>query len=845
MKRHLSIFLISIAAISSLAAQTIIETLRTRDAITVIQPILMDSINPHGKKYSVASILSNPVSIDLNKIPTQNITADTAGVFMFSLPESNPQLHIMETKLRAERFFKGSLKITSSARFEALINGKQEAIKETSDDFSSSSASKEIALRLEPQKTYTLSLKLLTSPTDSVIPQIKIAVIPDNTSDSITIFVSPELQRRLEVPDLTYGKRVSAIEFSPNGNFYLTHFSESYKEGNTMRYASLKETRSGKLIASRLESVGWLPTGATLYKFRQAKEGFDLYTINPNNLSEQLIAENLPSDKVEFTPDMKYFFYSETDKGETEEGPMRRYVNQEDRIPDSRTRTSIKRYNFATGMTESITFGRDNTELVDISPDSEKILYATIHNTPDKYPFAVMSLYQLNLKTQRIDTIIAADGHFNGASYSPDGKKVLITGGPLAFNNLGKNCDEHPIANDFDTQIYILDIESGNVTPATFDFAPAVQGSPKWNRTDGNIYFIGEDGFYNRLYMLNPKSGKIVNIPADIENISRFSIPMYSAERIAYCGTGYEYSGRAGITDLRNGKATIIEDPMHERLSQIELGKTEPWKFTASDGTTIDGNICYPPDFNPAKKYPLIVYYYGGTSPSDRSLIHPYSPQMFASRGYVTYVLNPSGTTGYGQEFSARHVNAWGKRTADDIIEGTKKFVEEHSYIDHNKIGCLGASYGGFMTQYLQTLTDIFAAAVSHAGISNVTSYWGEGYWGYSYNSIAAAESYPWTNPELFTKQGSLFNADKIHTPLLLLHGTEDTNVPIGESIQIFNALKILGRDVEFITVDGENHVITNVEKRQLWQDTIMAWFAKWLQGDSRWWDDLYPERHL
>ena len=95
------------------------------------------------------------------------------------------------------------------------------------------------------------------------------------------------------------------------------------------------------------------------------------------------------------------------------------------------------------------------------------------------------------------------------------------------------------------------------------------------------------------------------------------------------------------------------------------------------------------------------------------------------------------------------------------------------------------------MTQYLQTKTDIFAAAMSHAGISDITSYWGEGYWGYSYNAIAAADSYFWKNPKLFTKQGSLFNIDKINTPLLLLHGTVDTYVPIGESIQLFNALKI------------------------------------------------------
>ena len=160
--------------------------------------------------------------------------------------------------------------------------------------------------------------------------------------------------------------------------------------------------------------------------------------------------------------------------------------------------------------------------------------------------------------------------------------------------------------------------------------------------------------------------------------------------------------------------------------------------------------------------------------------------------------------------------------------------------MNKDRIGCLGASYGGFMTQYLLTKTDIFHAAISHAGISNVTSYWGEGFWGYSYNSVAAAKSYPWTDPELFTKQGSLFNADKIHTPLLLLHGTVDTNVPIGESIQLFNALKILGRDVEFITVQDENHIISNFNNKLSWHNTIMAWFAKWLQDAPSWWDELY-----
>jgi dipeptidyl aminopeptidase/acylaminoacyl peptidase len=163
--------------------------------------------------------------------------------------------------------------------------------------------------------------------------------------------------------------------------------------------------------------------------------------------------------------------------------------------------------------------------------------------------------------------------------------------------------------------------------------------------------------------------------------------------------------------------------------------------------------------------------------------------------------------------------------------------------VDSTKIGNIGASYGGFMTQYLLTQTDLFASAVSHAGISNITSYWGEGYWGYTYSAGASAGSYPWNNPQLYVDQSPLFHADKIETPLLLLHGTADTNVPIGESIQMFTALKLLGKPVEFIQVEGENHAIYDYQKRIAWNHTIYAWFDKWLKNDARWWNSMYPEK--
>jgi dipeptidyl aminopeptidase/acylaminoacyl peptidase len=107
------------------------------------------------------------------------------------------------------------------------------------------------------------------------------------------------------------------------------------------------------------------------------------------------------------------------------------------------------------------------------------------------------------------------------------------------------------------------------------------------------------------------------------------------------------------------------------------------------------------------------------------------------------------------------------------------------------------------------------------------------------------ANSYPWSHRQLFVDQSPLFNADKIHTPLLLLHGTGDTNVPLVESLQMFTALKLLGREVALVEVEGENHHILDYDKREKWVATQMAWFAKWLQDDPTWWEALYPKKRL
>ncbi len=414
-----------------------------------------------------------------------------------------------------------------------------------------------------------------------------------------------------------------------------------------------------------------------------------------------------------------------------------------------------------------------------------------------------------------------------------------MIGGPIAFDGAGNTVPEGMIPNDFDKQAFIYDLQSRRVDPVTRDFHPSISQAV-WSKTENALYFTATDGPYERLfrYDIGKRSFRMMN--TGVEVIDRQDIASMRSVAV-YTGSGVSMPPAVYAIDLRKNAGYPILKPQANDYRHIQFGRSERWTFRNARGMEIEGHVYYPPDFSSDKKYPCIVYYYGGTTPVTRDFGGRYPKEVYAANGYVVYVLQPSGAIGFGQAFSSLHVNDWGTVVADEIIDGVKQFVDAHPFVDRERLGCIGASYGGFMTMLLVTKTDIFRAAISHAGISSISSYWGEGFWGYEYSATATANSFPWNRKDIYIDQSPLFHADNVRTPLLLLHGKQDTNVPPGESIQFYTALKLLGKEVELVEVEDQNHHIMDYRKRMRWTKTILSWFDRWLKDQPEWWEALYP----
>lgn len=830
------------ASISASAETIEVKTLKYAGPYAVAQPWMADSVNIKGEAFDLKQLLDSPLSFTLlNK--GKEVTAAQL------LADKQDALHLASFCVSNTQRTKATIAVEGLEQYRLFVDGEQVEV------------NGDKAETILTPSQHTVVIKYLTRKNASSDKKsIKLTVTAANGAPLSV--GDAAAKRAYNIYDVICAPNYPSVSISPNGKFIVVRKTWVDRKGNNHSISELRNYQTNSVMATFEESVKWMPSSNKLYFTQKASDSsiageekqdgtLQLITINPLTMEREVLASHLPEGWFQFTPDEKTLIYTLTTEGRKKDPQVYDVKEPEDRQPGWRERSNLAKYDLASGILQPLTFGYHNIYLMDISADSRYLLIGKEEERLTKRPTTLTSFYRLDLgsmnassaTTPKVETLIEKGEFLNSAQFSPDGKSILVSASPEAFNGIGKNVEEGQTPSMIDTQLYLMTLSDKKVRPLTKDFNPNVQ-SVDWSKADGNIYFTAEDKDCVHLFQLNPKSGKFTLLKTPEEYIKSFSLASSAAE-MAFSGQSASNADRLYKMNTKALKSQLVDDLSARELKDVELGECKAWNFVNSRGDTLCCRYYLPPHFDAAKKYPMIVNYYGGCSPTSRMFQSRYPHHVYAAMGYVVLVVNPSGATGFGQKFSARHVDTAGEGVAEDIISSTQAFCDEHAFVNRKKIGCIGASYGGFMTQYLQTKTDLFAAAISHAGISDHTSYWGEGYWGYSYSEVSMANEYPWTNKHLFVDQSPLYNADKIHTPLLFVHGTADNNVPVGESIQLYTALKLLGRPTAMVLVDGQDHHIIDYEKRLKWQNTIFAWFAKWLQDDASWWTEMYGDEKM
>jgi len=286
-----------------------------------------------------------------------------------------------------------------------------------------------------------------------------------------------------------------------------------------------------------------------------------------------------------------------------------------------------------------------------------------------------------------------------------------------------------------------------------------------------------------------------------------------------------------------NGSGVTVLTKTNEAfLADFGLKAAEDVTWEGAAGAKVHGFITKPSSFVATKKYPLIVLIHGGPQGAwNDSWSYRWNPQVFAAAGYIVFSPNPRGSTGYGQRFVDEISGDWAGKVYTDIMNGVA-YVASMPYVDRDRIGAAGGSYGGYMVNWIEGHNNDsrakFKTLVSHAGVYNLTSMYGvtEELWFPEWEFKGTA----WTNPDMYARWSPHMFAKEFRTPALVIHGELDYRVPVGEGLQLFTALQRQGVESKLLVYPDEGHWVLKPQNSELWYDTVLEWFDRYLKPKSQ-----------
>jgi dipeptidyl aminopeptidase/acylaminoacyl peptidase len=452
------------------------------------------------------------------------------------------------------------------------------------------------------------------------------------------------------------------------------------------------------------------------------------------------------------------------------------------------------------------------------SPDGKQIVFAGTVN-PDLIQGGTSDIYLLTLADKSVRKLVTQPGPDNNPSFSPDGKSIVFSsamGNPKFFYT--------------NSRLAVVPVAGGTPQSITdaFDELP---GFVKWN-ADG-IYFNGAQKTAAHLFRVDPAGGKITRVSQPDDVILGGVSFTKDGRTIAFTSASPTSLNEVFVSPVpafAPRKLTAMTD----QVRTWNMASREVISWQSKDGTTIEGILIKPADFDPKKKYPLLCVIHGGPTGVDRPTLldtRYYPTDIWAAKGALILKVNYRGSGGYGQQFRQLNVRNLGVGDAWDVLSGVD-FLIAKGWVDPGRIGCMGWSQGGYISAFLTTSSDRFAAISVGAGISNWATYY--------YNTditpftIQYLDKDPAIDPDIYAKTSPMTYITQARTPTLIQHGELDRRVPIPNAYELRQGLEDRGVPVEMVVYKGFGHGITKPREMRAVMQHNLGWFNHYIFGDPK-----------
>ncbi|MEP7137557.1 MAG: S9 family peptidase [Chloroflexota bacterium] len=464
------------------------------------------------------------------------------------------------------------------------------------------------------------------------------------------------------------------------------------------------------------------------------------------------------------------------------------------------------------------------------SPDGKSIAFFSNHASDPDLDLYAIDLFILSADGGEPRKIKTPAGSKHLASFSPDGKLIAYIGTEGKGLDYRNEClwvvpaDGSKSAKNL-TEKFDFEV-SGMVIN---DFGTPETMAPVWSNSGKTIYFqVGMHGS-SMLKSIGVDGENLRDVVGEGGMVSGFSFDK-AQTKVAYHYGQMDDPGQVHVREVESGTTRILTRINREVLDRSDLSKVEEVWFKGPDKNPLQGWIMKPPSFNPRKKYPSILYIHGGPlTQYGKLFMHEF--EVLAAQGYVVCFCNPRGGKGYGEEHAGAIWGAWGSADYDDLMAWTD-YVEKLPYIDSERMGVTGGSYGGYMTLWIIGHTKRFQAAITDRCVSNFVSEWGSSDMNWTFEYEVEAEP-PYKDFKKWWDMSPMKYIGNAKTPTLVQHYENDLRCPIEQGEQVFVALKRLGVDTEFVRYPDEFHGMSRTgrtDRRIERIKHILRWFDKYLK---------------